>query len=110
VMTRSALVQLHAEQWGNSWGCFVWALADFKALRRHFRRFLMVEDERAKRMYFRFYDPRVLRVFLPTCTTAEALEFFGPIKYFVMEASDPAVALMVSTRAGELLRTDSVVL
>ncbi len=114
------LVQLHAkspltqalaaEQWGNSWGCFVWALADFKALRRHFRRFLMVEDSRGKEMYFRFYDPRVLRVFLPTCTPQEAVEFFGPVKHFVMEADEPNVALVSSLSSGELIRTDSVAL
>ena len=55
-------------------------------------------------------DPRALRSFLPTCTTAEALEFLGPINRFVMEASEPAVALTYSTRPGELMRADSVVL
>ena len=54
------LVQLHAqspltqalvnEQWGNSWGMFVWAMTHFKSLRRHFRRFLMVEDAHGKEM------------------------------------------------------------
>lgn len=108
---RSPLAQaLVAEQWGNSWGCFVWALADFKALRRHFRRFLMVEDANSKELYFRFYDPRVLRMFLPTCTTREAFEFFGPIKDFVMEADEPNVALVCSLSSGELMRTDRVAL
>ena len=114
------LVQLHAqspltqalvsEQWGDSWGMFVWAMSDFKTLRRHFRRFLMVEDARGKEMYFRFYDPRVLRVFLPTCTAAEAQDFFGPVKHFVMEAAEPNAALVYTMTPGEMLRTDNVAL
>jgi pSer/pThr/pTyr-binding forkhead associated (FHA) protein len=114
------LVQLHAqspltqalaiEQWGNSWGMFVWAMADFKTLRRHFRRFLMVEDARGKEMYFRFYDPRVLRVFLPTCTAQEAQDFFGPVKHFIMEAEQPNVAHVYTMTPGEMLRTDNVAL
>jgi hypothetical protein len=92
------LVQLHArspltealvrQHWGKSFGVFVHALADFKTLRRHFRRFLMVEDPQQKRMYFRFYDPRVLRPFLPECNGAEALEFFGPVSQFVVESEE----------------------
>jgi len=114
------LVQLHAqspltqalvsEQWGNSWGMFVWAMSDFKTLRRHFRRFLMVEDARGKEMYFRFYDPRVLRVFLPTCTAEEAQEFFGPIKHFVMEAAEPNMALVYTLTPGDMMRTENVAL
>jgi len=108
---RSPLAQaLVAEQWGNSWGTFMWAMADFKTLRRHFRRFLMVEDAKGKELYFRFYDPRVLRAFVPTCTTAEALDFFGPVKGFVMETQEPTHALVFSIRQGELLRTDTVAL
>lgn len=47
-------------------------------------------------------DPRALHSFLPTCTTAEAVEILGPINRLVKEASEPAVALTRSTRSGEL--------
>ena len=46
-----------------------------------------------KKVLFRFYDPRVLRVFLPTCTPKEVLEFFGPIKRYVLEGEEPTVIL-----------------
>ncbi|MGJ8640763.1 MAG: DUF4123 domain-containing protein [Opitutaceae bacterium] len=45
--------------------------ADIDTLRRHFRKFLMAQLPDKKTVYFRFYDPRVLRVYLPTCTEAE---------------------------------------
>jgi hypothetical protein len=36
-------------------------------------------------MYFRFYDPRVLRIFLPTCDQDQLLTFFGRIRSFWTE-------------------------
>ena len=56
---------------------------DFASTRRHLRRFLVVRRARdMKKVLFRFYDPRVLRVFLPVCTETELLDFFGPITAF----------------------------
>jgi hypothetical protein len=36
----------------------------------------------------RFYDPRVLRLHIPTCTPEESTDLFGPISRFVMEGED----------------------
>ena len=72
--------------WGNSWGIFLATSVDLATLRQHLRRFLMVKAETDdKDLYFRFYDPRVLRVFLPTCIPEETTEFFGPIRRFLIE-------------------------
>jgi hypothetical protein len=70
----------------------------------------MVEDARGKEMYFRFYDPRVLRVFLPTCTAQEAQDFFGPSKHYVMEAAEPNTALIYTMTPGDMMRTDNIAL
>ena len=35
-------------------------------------------------MLFRFYDPRVLRDFLPQCSPEEVTNFFGPVTQFLM--------------------------
>lgn len=92
------LVELHplasftwwllAEGWGNSWGVFVNADLPLERLQAHFRRFLMVQLPDGKTVYFRFYDPRVLRVYLPTCDAAEREAFWGPVKTFIVEAAD----------------------
>jgi hypothetical protein len=75
--------------WGRSWGAFVAAGVDPAALLQHFRKFLLVKGDGGEAdFYFRFYDPRVLRVFLPTSTREEAAEFFGPARLFIAE--DPA--------------------
>src|SRR5689334_1630382 len=57
--------------WGHSWASFLRSEADLRELRRHLRNFLRVRDESGKRLIFRFYDPRVLRVYLPTCLPVE---------------------------------------
>jgi hypothetical protein len=102
------LAALLREHWGESSVSFVITPADFKSLRRHLRRFLMVEDEQRKQMYFRFYDPRVLRAFLPTCTADECVDFFGPVSWFVVEADEPGQARAFSRSDGTLLRTEPV--
>jgi hypothetical protein len=71
--------------WGQHWGIFGVTRADLKELRRHFRTFLMVYDEKGKSLYFRYYDPRVLRVYLPTCNEKELKQVFGPVHRFCAE-------------------------
>jgi hypothetical protein len=71
--------------WGSSWGVFARTSIGFKNLRKHLRTFLRVKDERGNRLIFRYYDPRVLRVYLPTCTTSEFTKVFGPVQSFFME-------------------------
>ncbi len=79
------LRDLLSRAWGQSWGVFFTSAEPMRELRRHLRRFLRVQVEGRGRMLFRFYDPRVLRAFLPTCSLEEANRFFGPIDAFVVE-------------------------
>lgn len=73
--------------WGKAWGVVALTDKNFNECRRHFRKFLLVQTEERKELYFRFYDPRVLKIFLPTCDRTQILEFFGPVKYFIVEGS-----------------------
>ena len=68
--------------WEQPWGVFVVAEADLEALRTHFRKFLTVQMPDGERVYFRFYDPRVIQQFLPTCNDAELGEFFGSVQKY----------------------------
>ncbi len=87
------LGRLVREGWENRWMTFIEAPLSFKELRRHLRRFLMVADaDTRKKMYFRFYDPGVLRSFIPTCTPKQRAEFFGEINAFYLEDEDGNVA------------------
>jgi hypothetical protein len=77
--------ELLNEGWGNSWGIYLRADSTLDRIRRHLRTFLTVQDHSGKRLLFRYYDPRVLRVYLPTCVAEELRTVFGPIECFWME-------------------------
>lgn len=94
-----------AEGWGNHWGVFVRARADLPALRRHFRAFLTVYDTQGKPMLFRYYDPRVLRVYLPTCDARELETVFGLVESYLLEADDPHTLLSFRLSSGVLQQT-----
>jgi len=83
------LEALVKEGWSKSWGVYLTSASDFLELRRHLRHFLQVKLPDGEQVYFRFYDPRVMRVFLPSCTAEETMQFFGPIKRYVMESEEP---------------------
>jgi len=86
----SALLEpLVKEGWGKSWGVYLTSASDFHEIRRHLRHFLDVQLPDGEQVMFRFYDPRVMRIYLPTCMPEEANQFFGPIQRYVMEGEKP---------------------
>lgn len=91
------------EGWSNSWGVVLYTTISIKQIRKHLRRFLIVITEDKKELLFRFYDPRVLRIFLPTCDAQQLQEFFGPIDYFVCEDENPEMGLVFSLENNKLV-------
>jgi Domain of unknown function (DUF4123)/Inner membrane component of T3SS, cytoplasmic domain len=87
----SLLDSLIADGWGRSWGIYLACDGPMRDVRNHLRHFLLAEVA-GRTVYFRFYDPRVLRAYLPTCTTSEAHRFFGPVRAFYCERDDSTVA------------------
>ena len=85
-----------AGRFGNSAGILFLTEADPDRLVIHLRNVFRATDEDGHRYYFRFYDPRVLRTFLPVCTEAEAAEFFGPIGSLFVEGQAPDTMLVCS--------------
>jgi hypothetical protein len=53
-------------------------------------------------LIFRYYDPRVLRVYLPTCWPAEVSTFFGPVSAFITGGDDPGEILEFRNERGTL--------
>lgn len=88
------LERLVREGWGKSWGVYLVSRRSFADVRRHFRKLLFVKEEETRLdMLFRFYDPRVLRVFLPSCADRQTEEIYGDIAAYLIEGE-----------GGELLR------
>jgi hypothetical protein len=73
-------------------------------MRRHFRSFLTVYDPDGKPLLFRYYDPRVLRVYLPTCDARELETVFGPVVAYLLEGEDPGDLLRFELSSGALQR------
>lgn len=90
------------EGWGEAWGLMILSNANLEELRKHFRRFLTVKSYDGMELYFRFYDPRVLRIFLPTCDAGQLKEFFGPVEQFICEDEDANFALVFSLIGSQL--------
>lgn len=76
------------ESFGKNWGIFVHCRFSITEMRRHFRGLMNVHDEDGKPMLFRFYDPRVIRKFLPTCEPDQIETFFGKVETFFVEAEE----------------------
>jgi hypothetical protein len=74
------------EGFGKNWGIFVHCPHSITEMRRHFRSLVTVYDEEGNMMIFRFYDPRVIRQFLPTCDADELKTFFGKVQRYFAEA------------------------
>ena len=92
------------EGWGKHWGIFVTAPVDLRAMRKHFRSILLVRDAEDETLYFRYYDPRVIRVYLPTCNAAELRLVSAPIRSWVCEDDDTETALVFSYAAGAMVK------
>src|SRR5262245_12600078 len=88
--------------WGNHWGVFAATPADLRTLRKHFRTFLIVHGVHGRPVYFRYYDPRVLRLYLPRCHAAELAVVFGPVGCYVLEDENPGTLLRFRAGSGKL--------
>ncbi|WP_247263057.1 MULTISPECIES: DUF4123 domain-containing protein [Pseudomonas] len=90
--TSPASRELLDRGWGRAWGIFIFAPAalPMSAIRLHLKKFLRVRTEDKKLLMFRYYDPRVLSVFLPTCTDEEFTKFLGPLNRLLVESDEGA--------------------
>jgi hypothetical protein len=90
------------EGWGAHWGIFAASTANLRTLRDHFREFYKVELPTQRTVLFRYYDPRVLRIFLPACNAEELNVFFGPVETFIMEGDTADTAVKFSLAGNAL--------
>jgi hypothetical protein len=99
LMTGPYLVELDPEEeftrylltngWSRHWGIFFRSDSGIQRVRRHFRDLLVVRNEKGRKLMFRYYDPRVLRAYLPTCLPGELRTFFGPVDVYMVPGEDP---------------------
>lgn len=80
----------------DPWGVFAMSKADPEALRVHFRRFLVVQLPDGEHWYFRFYDPRLLPVYIAKCNEWELEQFFGPVRGYAIPANAESGITVIS--------------
>lgn len=91
---------------GNHWGIFAHSRFSIKEMRRHCRSLVNVHDEHGEPLMFRYYDPRVLRKYLPTCTPEEITMFFGTIETIFAENNDGSLMTAFRSENGTLKMSD----
>ena len=91
---------------GKNWGIFVHTRYSIYEMRRHFRSLIQVTDEEGRPMLFRFYDPRVIRDFLPTCDEEQIEAFFGNVDSYFSEAAEGDVLIEFGRSGGELTKKE----
>ncbi|MEM7260867.1 MAG: DUF4123 domain-containing protein [Planctomycetota bacterium] len=92
----SAFTELvFGDGWSEAWGLFATfdGSIGFRDVRRHFRTFLRVRGPKGKVVFFRYYDPRVLRLYVPTCESNELESILGPATRLAVESADGAALL-----------------
>jgi hypothetical protein len=89
-----------ADAIGRHAGIILLTRSDLQQVYQHLRSIFIVKDEEGQEFFFRFYDPRVLRTFLPTCTPDELREFFGAVARWVVERED-ATGYIVYERSSD---------
>lgn len=85
------LPRLIQEGWGKPWMTFVTSQHPAPELARHLRNLMLVSTADQRPFYFRYFDPRLLPVLLPSFNGQELSQFFGPVHtMLIADPADPA--------------------
>ena len=71
--------------WGRSRAVFLTSGEPFEVVRRHLRAYGLTRTADGRTLRFRFHDPRMLQLFLDSCSAEELTGFFGPVRSFLCE-------------------------
>ena len=75
----SKYLELWSEQLGSSAGILLLSKEEPEKVHKHLRKNFEAIDEDGNDYFFRYFDPRVLRAYLPTCFDYEAKIFFADL-------------------------------
>jgi len=86
---------------GEHWGVFLRGRLALDQARRRFRKLLFARSADGDPLFFRFYDPRVFRGYLPSCVGPERWPWFDEIDCYLVEAEAGDCLLRISAGADE---------
>jgi hypothetical protein len=88
--------------WGGNLGIIIETTASLEECLLHFQKYIVIKNNGGREHYFRFYDPRVLKVVLPGYDNKKLAEFFGPVEKFTLEGDNKETAVTFSQQNGIL--------
>ena len=92
-----------AEGWGAHWGVWISSGASLHQVWRRLRHFTQATLPSGEGpLLFRFWDPRVLRSFLPLVEPDQIGDWFEDLDAYLVEAPDGVGALQFELRGGAL--------
>ncbi len=91
------------EGWGKNWGLLLSSQADLPTVRRRLRHFTMAKlPDGSGPVLFRFWDPRVFRVYMPLVEPEGLGEWFKDIDSYVVETEDGQGSIRYALKGGAL--------
>ena len=89
--------------WGQSWGILIQSRETLSFVRRRLRHFTQARlPDGQGPVLFRFWDPRVFRVYLPLVDAESLADWFKGIDRFVCETEDGALSLQYAFDGGSV--------
>ena len=84
-LDESVLDWLIDNGFGKRWSIFLRSPLQLADIVRHLRKFTVIQDDQGTAHFFRFYDPRTLRQYLPVFTTEQSAAFFKGVQAWYCE-------------------------
>ena len=89
--------------WGKAWGVLISSSAGLMTVRRRLRHFTQARlPDGSGPVLFRFWDPRVFRVYMPLVEDDQLAGWFTDIDRYIVETEDGAGSLRYSLDRGRL--------
>lgn len=100
-----------ANGFGQHWGIVMRSRLEHDQVRRRLRRLLFARGDDGDSLFFRFYDPRVFREFIPRCSEADLWPWFDDVDYYLVEAGGPLPTLLrISVENDERVVVENITL
>ena len=106
----SEYLDLWAEHLWNNAGILVLTSAVTETLRTHLNGIFDLTGDDGQKYFFRFYDPRVMRAVMPSCTGESVSHYFGPISHLLVEAEAMGRMLAYRPAGGEVEIVDALLM
>jgi hypothetical protein len=103
----SAFLDRWVKSLGSHAGVLFQSDRELDVVGAHLRQRFVTTDQAGQEFYFRFYDPRVFRVFLPECGPRERADFFGPVSCWIVESADGTCLELFALEGSGPIRADA---